>query len=210
MDVVGDSGTRGLPEIPAEVEPARAVDAVQRVDRVDGEAVDLERLLFGELTELADVTARRDHEVPGRVRVLVQERERGVAEDDEQRLVRGDGACGFVAEHAPDLLARLLDVLESPRRPQGLRHGPFLPLLARRSAALVHSSPDDLRPQARRRRDPPAPLGVLGIVLFGDIWSRIGIGAAIVVVFGGLLFFVWRTDKKDKERRAGIDELPPV
>jgi drug/metabolite transporter (DMT)-like permease len=53
-------------------------------------------------------------------------------------------------------------------------------------------------------------LGVLGIIIFGDIWSRIGIGAAIVVVFGGLLFFVWRTDKKDKERRAGIDELPPA
>jgi len=53
-------------------------------------------------------------------------------------------------------------------------------------------------------------LGVLGIIIFGDIWSRIGIGAAIVVVFGGLLFFAWRTDKKDKERRAGIDELPPI
>ena len=53
-------------------------------------------------------------------------------------------------------------------------------------------------------------LGVLGIVIFADIWSRVGIGAAIVVVFGGLLFFVWRTDKKDKERRAAIDELPPV
>jgi drug/metabolite transporter (DMT)-like permease len=53
-------------------------------------------------------------------------------------------------------------------------------------------------------------LGVLGIIIFGDIWSRIGIGAAVVVVFGGLLFFAWRTDKKDKERRAGIDELPPI
>jgi drug/metabolite transporter (DMT)-like permease len=53
-------------------------------------------------------------------------------------------------------------------------------------------------------------LGVLGIVIFGDIWSRIGIGAAIVVVFGGLLLLVWRQDKKDKARRAGIDELPPI
>jgi len=31
-----------------------------------------------------------------------------------------------------------------------------------------------------------------------------------VVVFGGLLFFVWRTEQKDKQRRAGIDELPRV
>jgi len=53
-------------------------------------------------------------------------------------------------------------------------------------------------------------LGVLGIVIFGNIWSRIGIGAAVVVVFGGLLLFAWRTDKKDKKRRAGIDELPRV
>jgi Flp pilus assembly protein TadB len=53
-------------------------------------------------------------------------------------------------------------------------------------------------------------LGVLGIVIFVDIWSRIGIVAAIVVVFGGLLLFAWRTEKKDKERRAGVDELPPV
>lgn len=53
-------------------------------------------------------------------------------------------------------------------------------------------------------------LGVLGIVIFGDIWARVGIGAAIVVVFGGLLFFAWRTDKKDRQRRAAIDELPRV
>ena len=53
-------------------------------------------------------------------------------------------------------------------------------------------------------------VGMIGIIIFGDLWSSVGIGAAIVVVFGGLLFFVWRTDKKDKERRAGIDELPPI
>jgi drug/metabolite transporter (DMT)-like permease len=53
-------------------------------------------------------------------------------------------------------------------------------------------------------------IGVFAIVLFGDIWQDVGIGAAVVVVFGGLLLVVWRQDKKDKARRAGIDELPPI
>jgi Flp pilus assembly protein TadB len=53
-------------------------------------------------------------------------------------------------------------------------------------------------------------LGVLGIVIFGNIWARVGIGAAIVVVFGGLLFWAWTVDRKDKAKRAGIDELPRV
>jgi Flp pilus assembly protein TadB len=49
-------------------------------------------------------------------------------------------------------------------------------------------------------------LGVLGIVLFGNIWARVGLGAAIVVVCGGLLLFAWMTDRKDRARRAGLDE----
>jgi drug/metabolite transporter (DMT)-like permease len=53
-------------------------------------------------------------------------------------------------------------------------------------------------------------IGAFAIVLFGDIWQDVGIGAAMVVVFGGLLLVVWRQDKKDKARRAGIDELPPI
>ena len=38
----------------------------------------------------------------------------------------------------------------------------------------------------------------------------VGIGAAIVVVCGGLLLFAWNVDRKDKAKRAGIDELPRV
>ena len=53
-------------------------------------------------------------------------------------------------------------------------------------------------------------VGVFGIVIFGNIWARVGIGAAIVIVFGGLLLFAWNVDRKDKATRAGIDELPRV
>ena len=53
-------------------------------------------------------------------------------------------------------------------------------------------------------------IGVLGIVIFGNIWARVGIGAAIVVVFGGLLLFAWSVDRKGKAKRAGLDELSRV
>lgn len=50
-------------------------------------------------------------------------------------------------------------------------------------------------------------LGVLGIVLFSRIWYQVGLGAAIVVICGGLLFFAWRTDRKDRAARAGLDDI---
>jgi Flp pilus assembly protein TadB len=53
-------------------------------------------------------------------------------------------------------------------------------------------------------------LGVLGIVVFGNIWARVGLGAAVVSIGGALVFFAWRTDRREKELRAGIDELPRV
>jgi hypothetical protein len=49
-------------------------------------------------------------------------------------------------------------------------------------------------------------LGVLGIVFFNRIWYQVGLGAAIIVVCGGLLFFAWWTDRKDRAKRAGIDD----
>jgi uncharacterized membrane protein YccC len=53
-------------------------------------------------------------------------------------------------------------------------------------------------------------VGVLGIVIFDRVWMRVGLGAAIVVVGGGLLLFAWMTDRKDRAARAGLDELPRV
>jgi Flp pilus assembly protein TadB len=53
-------------------------------------------------------------------------------------------------------------------------------------------------------------LGVLLILIFDRIWFRIGMGTALVVVFGGLLLVAWYLDRKEKAKRAGIDELPRV
>jgi Flp pilus assembly protein TadB len=52
--------------------------------------------------------------------------------------------------------------------------------------------------------------GVAAIVIFGNIWARVGIGAAIVVVVGGLLLWAWNVDRKEKAERAGLEELPRV
>lgn len=49
--------------------------------------------------------------------------------------------------------------------------------------------------------------GVLAIVLFEGLWARVGLGAAIIVVVGGVLFMAWRTDKKDKAARAGLERI---
>jgi len=50
-------------------------------------------------------------------------------------------------------------------------------------------------------------LGVLGIYLFNGIWYQVGLGAAIAIVCGALLFFAWRTDRKDKAARAGLERV---
>ena len=53
-------------------------------------------------------------------------------------------------------------------------------------------------------------LGVLAIVLFDAIWARVGLVAALILVFGAILAFAWNVDRKDKAKRAGLDELPDV
>jgi Flp pilus assembly protein TadB len=52
--------------------------------------------------------------------------------------------------------------------------------------------------------------GVAVVLLFDSIWYQIGLGAAIVVVIGGLLAVAWVVDRRDREKRGAIDELPRV
>lgn len=52
--------------------------------------------------------------------------------------------------------------------------------------------------------------GLIVILIFGRIWFRVGFGAAVIIVSGVLLALAWYVDRKDKAKRAGLDELPPV
>jgi hypothetical protein len=53
-------------------------------------------------------------------------------------------------------------------------------------------------------------VAALVILIFEGIWVRVGLIGAMVVVFGGLIAFVWLLQRKDRGRRQGVDELPRV
>ena len=53
-------------------------------------------------------------------------------------------------------------------------------------------------------------IAALVILIFEDIWLQVGLVGAMVVVFGGLIAFVWFLQRKDRARRKGVDELPRV
>ena len=50
-------------------------------------------------------------------------------------------------------------------------------------------------------------VGFLGLVIFDALWLRAGLGVAMVVFFGGILFWAWRQDKKAKASRAGLERI---
>jgi Flp pilus assembly protein TadB len=50
-------------------------------------------------------------------------------------------------------------------------------------------------------------IGVILVLLFDAIWFRVGFGAAAVIVAGGLIFWAWSVDRKEKAKRA---DLPPI
>src|SRR5262249_51905192 len=70
-----------------------------------------------ERVELPAVRVGSDHQVPGRVRVAVQEHERVAAAVQDQALAVA-AAVGGLAEDARLGSARALDVLDAPRRPE--------------------------------------------------------------------------------------------
>ena len=48
-------------------------------------------------------------------------------------------------------------------------------------------------------------LGGFAMYLFSALWLQVGLGAAIAVVVGGLLFYAWRVDRRDKAAREGLE-----
>ena len=48
---------------------------------------------------------------------------------------------------------------------------------------------------------------VIGIVIFKDVWARVGLGAALVVICIPLLVWAWRVDRKEKARRADLEDI---
>ena len=79
--------------------------------------MDFKRLRFVEVVERRAVPVRRDHQVAGRVRELVEKGESTLAAvDHELRLVLGQR--GGAAEDAFVSVVCVLDVFEPPWRPQ--------------------------------------------------------------------------------------------
>jgi Flp pilus assembly protein TadB len=48
---------------------------------------------------------------------------------------------------------------------------------------------------------------VLVAVLFDRIWIRVGLGAALLVVFGGLILVAWLVDRRDKRARGDLEDI---
>jgi Flp pilus assembly protein TadB len=50
-------------------------------------------------------------------------------------------------------------------------------------------------------------VGIVAVLLFNALWFRIGFGAAIVILSAVLIYFAWRSDRKAREERAGLERI---
>lgn len=52
--------------------------------------------------------------------------------------------------------------------------------------------------------------GIVAILIFEDVWARVGLVGAVVFLSILVIGFAWYVDRKDKAKRQGLDELPRV
>jgi predicted membrane channel-forming protein YqfA (hemolysin III family) len=50
-------------------------------------------------------------------------------------------------------------------------------------------------------------VGLVGIFIFNQIWMRIGLGVTIGIIIAVALFFGWRSEKRDREVREGLEQV---
>jgi membrane protein implicated in regulation of membrane protease activity len=50
-------------------------------------------------------------------------------------------------------------------------------------------------------------VGVIAILIFSELWFRIGFGAAVAILSAVLIYFAWRSDRKAREERAGLERI---
>jgi hypothetical protein len=121
VNVVDDACARDPAEVPARVVALRGIRLGERAHARRGHPVQLDDFVLGEVAELADMPHRGDHEVAGRVRVLVEQGDRPLsAAENEPGFVVTLDRC---AEDTARALVGRLDVLEPPGRPELLHTG---------------------------------------------------------------------------------------
>ncbi len=144
-------------EVPADVVALRRERLRQGAHAGCRQPVQLERLRPSrQLRELRDVPVRSNHQVAGRVRVLVEQAEGLLAALDDEAVGVRCGSCA--AEDAAFLLVGAGDVLEPPRSPQLLHVAEATPY----SRPWTTTSPRMIKTLEARmsRRDIASALGV--------------------------------------------------
>ena len=123
VHVVGDARARGSAEIHAHVETRRVVNLTQRGLRSLGQIHHLIRDLFRDRVKLTRVQIRNDHQMPGDVRIEIEDDERVLsAVQHEIRFI----VIGIVRHQAKDAAIRLRvsargDVPGTPGTPQSIQ-----------------------------------------------------------------------------------------
>ena len=146
-------------------------------------------------------------------RELVQDRDRGLPAAHEQRLVLPERGGRLEAEDAALELVGLLDVLEPPGRPQGLRHAvvsttatvcPEGRDAVDSLAQWQATSSSSVEPRSwcsSRASSRSSSSGTSG-----RRSASVPPPSSSAVDF----FFAWYVDRKEKEKRAGIEDLPRI